>query len=301
MRAGVSPSLQLLRGSVRLSPTREEIRDALGRQTVVAAARGEEGALRASPGSASRRRCPPPYSRGPRVTTSAAFAKGEEWRELLMPLVQSRPGWATARDDLAAGTHAEAVDAGRLALALRDERVVGVAEADRIAGLAVAAGVDERLRMLDAQAELERLGLDREPSRRERARSCRGRCGRGRGRRRRRGARPRSCASARTRRGAPSRVDSTKPSSRVPKWKRTPIASSRARSAGRIRCRRSVPTWARASKRISAGAPAATRVSRIGTSSVVLGRACRACRRSRCRRRPRRRAGSPRDRARGCG
>ena len=32
-----------------------------------------------------------------------------------------------------------------------------------------------------------------------------------------------------------------------------------------------MPTWARASKRISAGAPASTRVSRIGVSSVVLG------------------------------
>ena len=46
---------------------------------------------------------------------------------------------------------------------LRDERIVGVAEAGGIAGLAVTARIDEGLGMLDAEADLEGLGLDAEP------------------------------------------------------------------------------------------------------------------------------------------
>ncbi len=76
-----------------------------------------------------------------------------------MPLVTTRSGSDVAATTVPPGAHAEAVD-GAAVLRVVDEPVVGRAE-ERMAGVRPEAGaVDERLRVLDAKADRERLGFE---------------------------------------------------------------------------------------------------------------------------------------------
>ena len=105
-------------------------------------------------------------------------------------------------DHRAARAHAEAVDRAAVR-AVMHQLVVGRAE-QRVAGvLAEAAAVDQRLRMLDAEADGEGLRLDRDAARVQHLRTCRARCGRPPARRDRP---PDACRRPAPRRDAPRAV-----------------------------------------------------------------------------------------------
>ena len=105
------------------------------------------------------RRADAPDSRpGVTPTTMPALALRSLREYWLMPLVTSRPGSDAAATTVPPGTHAEAVDRAAVA-GVMHQLVVGRTEPRMPGAVGVAAPVDQRLRMLDADADRERLRL----------------------------------------------------------------------------------------------------------------------------------------------
>ena len=107
-------------------------------------------------------------------TTIPALALRSLREYWLMPLV-TRGRLGGGRHHGAARTHAEAVDRAAVAGVVH-QLVIGGAERGCPAPSAEARAVDQRLRMLDAEADGEGLGLDGDAARRA-CGTCRGRCG----------------------------------------------------------------------------------------------------------------------------
>ncbi len=184
----------------------QEVADQLGRRRICAAAGLERATLPvALEGDAGERMARVVGGRD--ADDDAGVGVALVARILAHAVGDDAAGLGGRRHDRAAGTHAEAVDRAAVARVMH-ELVVGSAK-DLIAGIgAEPAMIDQRLRMLDAHTDRERLGLDVRHRVRGASEMCRGRCGRRRARRDRpqcvRRSRARRHASGACRRSATS-------------------------------------------------------------------------------------------------